>query len=220
MAYPMLPYVLVILVAPVVGIGVSELERVMNDDTQDSGMCEMQSKAVRVEEHSSIVQPKKAPKYYPSAWRASRRIGMHKLVTTLYNVHLNESLPLLDGQIPPDDVLTHFFRCRGFATEHPLDSRLVEAVIAAAKHFQADRVEVISAYRSPKFNDALGKKGRNVATESKHTRGMAMDVRLVGTPAGKVGNWMYNNFDGGVGTYSMNDFVHIDTGPKRRWRGR
>ena len=162
----------------------------------------------------------KMDKTYPPEWKASQKQGMHRFVTTFYNVHSNEALPVLDGRLPPAAVLDRFFRCRGFGTIHHLEDVLPQTAIAAAQHFNSPRIEVISGYRSPKFNDALAKKGRHVAMESKHTRGSAMDFRLTTAEASETAAWLYNNFDGGVGMYSVNNFVHIDTGPKRRWRGR
>jgi hypothetical protein len=164
--------------------------------------------------------PLKHPKSYPAFWKTSKRQGLRAYITTLYSVHLHEAVPILAGQRPPEEVLNHFYRCRGFGTVYPLDPRLTDAIVAAAVHFHAERVEVISAYRSPKFNDSLAKKGRHVASESKHTKGQAMDIRIVGTPANAVGKWLFGNLAVGVGIYTADDFVHVDTGPKRRWRGR
>ncbi len=142
------------------------------------------------------------------------------MVTTLFAVHLKESIPILDNLMPPDEAFDDIFRCRGFGERHPVDKRLIETVVSAARHFKAPRIEIISGYRSPKFNDSLAKKGRHVAVESKHTLGQAVDFRVTTAPAREVGFWIWQHFDGGVGTYTINDFVHIDTGPKRRWRGR
>ena len=162
----------------------------------------------------------KYDKTYDSGSQASKRIGLHRVTATLFNVHSKEALPVLDGRIPPQKALDYFFRCRGFGTMHPLDDQLLETALAAASHFKSPRIEIISAYRSPKFNDALAKKGRHVAAESKHTRGEALDFRLATADAAKIGVWLFANFEGGVGTYTVNNFVHIDTGAKRRWRGR
>jgi len=160
------------------------------------------------------------PKIYPRPWAPSRRRGVERIATTLYNVHSREALPVFAGKPVPQAVQNHVFRCRGFGTSIPLDPRLVETVLAAAEHFEARRVNIISAYRSPKFNDALAKKGRHVASESKHTRGEAMDFGIPGVGAAKIGAWLWDNFDGGVGTYRSDGFVHIDVGPKRRWSGK
>jgi uncharacterized protein YcbK (DUF882 family) len=101
-----------------------------------------------------------------------------------------------------------------------VDKALVDAVLAVARHFKSPRMEVISGYRSPKFNDTLAKKGRHVAVESKHTTGEALDFRTATAAATEVAAWLWQNFEGGIGTYKKDNFVHIDMGPKRRWQGR
>lgn len=147
-------------------------------------------------------------------------MGRREVVTTLYNIHTREALPLVDGRAPAKEILDELTRCRGFGQRKSIDPRLLEIVLAAARHFSAAKVEIISAYRSPKFNDALSKKGRHVATRSKHMDGEAIDVTFVGSEAAEVGAWLWRNFDGGVGVYRVNNFVHLDVGPKRRWFGR
>ena len=214
------PYLFVFIIAPIVGVGVSRIALSLNEQTSSDQQCVPVRAPFSPLKATSILRLPKQPKPYRALWRPSKRRGLRRIVTTLYSVHLHEAVPVLDGQLPPPGVLDRFYRCRGFGTVHPVDPRLTEAVIGAATHFKASRVEVISAFRSPKFNDSLAKKGRHVASESKHTKGMAMDIRIVNTPASDVGKWMYSHFEGGVGTYVGDDFVHIDTGPKRRWRGR
>ncbi|MDJ0762939.1 MAG: DUF882 domain-containing protein [Myxococcota bacterium] len=162
----------------------------------------------------------KLPKPTLAHWRPSKRRGAHKVVTTLVNIHSRESVPVLKRRTPPDDVIDGLFRCRGFGDTHPVDPKLLSAIIAAADRFEAPRVDIISAYRSPKFNDALAKKGRRVAAESKHTQGRAIDFSLSSATAREVGAWLWAHFEGGVGVYKRDNFVHIDTGNKRRWQGR
>lgn len=149
-----------------------------------------------------------------------RRMGRRQVVTTLYNIHTREALPLIEGRAPVGRLFDDLTRCRGFGERKTIDPRLLETVVAAASHFGASKVEVISAYRSEKFNDTLAKKGRHVATRSKHIDGQAIDVTFVGIDAEKVGAWLWKTFDGGVGVYRESNFVHIDVGPKRRWFGR
>ncbi|MFO8072783.1 MAG: DUF882 domain-containing protein [Polyangia bacterium] len=159
----------------------------------------------------------KAPKSYPPGAPVARRRGLDPPLTTLFNIHEREALPVFRDRRVPEPVLAELFRCRGFGEPGHLDPRLVEMVLDAAEEFEAPRVEIISAYRSPKFNDALAKKGRGVAPESRHTRGEAIDFRLEGTGACEVGRWLWENRDCGVGVYAADDFVHADVGPKRRW---
>jgi hypothetical protein len=162
----------------------------------------------------------KLSKVYPVQQPAARRRGVSPLLTTLFNVHSRELLPVFRDTPPTAVVLGEFFRCRGFATRAQLDPRLIETVLLAAAKFESVRVRVISAYRSPKFNDALAKKGRGVASESRHTRGEAIDFGLENVKAKELGTWLWDHFEGGVGTYEEDGFVHIDVGPKRRWSGK
>ncbi len=175
---------------------------------------------VFIEQNQTIVKPLvKTEKQYDSGPRPARQRG-RKGVVTLFSRHTREALPVIEGTKIPDAVFDHFFRCRGFGKKTHIDDRLTQIVFEAAKHFGASRVEIISAYRSPKFNDALSKKGRRVARESKHTKGQAVDFRLENVKAEDLGKWLWENFEGGVGTYKNDDFVHVDVGFKRKWSGK
>jgi len=159
----------------------------------------------------------KSEKTYPALDGPARRSGRAEVATTLFGVHSKEALPILAGRAPSAEMLSLFFRCRGFGYRHALDPRLLDAVLAAAVEFCAPRVNVVSAYRSPKMNDTLAKKGRRVASESRHTAGEAIDFNVPTAPARRVGEWLWQRFEGGVGIYDRDDFVHLDVGPKRRW---
>lgn len=167
-----------------------------------------------------IAWPEKARKPTFHQWRLPVFQGLRANVVTLYNIHTREALPVFPNRRPPLSVIEDFFRCRGFATSHRLDPRLLDIMLEAARHFQSTRIEVISGYRSPKFNDALAKKGRRVASESKHTEGRAVDFSLEDIAAIDLGKWLWANFDGGVGIYTDDGFVHVDTGTKRKWWGK
>lgn len=160
----------------------------------------------------------KSDKSYPQ-WANVRRRGVQMPVTTLYNVHTKETLPLFEITAIKPTLLQHFFRCRGFGKTIEMAPALVETILAAAKEFEAKRTTIISGYRSTKFNDTLAKKGRRVAAESRHMRGQAVDFRFDTVDAVKLGKWLKTNFEGGVGTYKQDNFVHIDVGPKRSWWG-
>lgn len=77
--------------------------------------------------------------------------------------------------------------------------------------------EVISAYRSPKTNEMLRRRGSGVAKFSQHMVGKAIDVRLRGVPLVEVRDAAIEMQRGGVGYYAESDFVHLDTGRVRRW---
>ena len=113
-----------------------------------------------------------------------------------------------------------FFRCHFTGEPKELDPRLVRNLVLAARHFNVNRVNVISGYRAPKYNLILRKKGRQVARESQHTQGNAIDFRLPGVPIRKLYRWVKKRRLGGVGFYAKSHFIHMDTGPIRTWTGR
>lgn len=78
--------------------------------------------------------------------------------------------------------------------------------------------EVISGYRCPSTNEHLRtSRGGGVARRSLHMDGRAIDVRLQGVPLLELRDAALSLNAGGVGFYPREDFVHIDTGPVRRW---
>lgn len=78
---------------------------------------------------------------------------------------------------------------------------------------------VISGYRSAKTNAQLRSRSRGVASNSYHILGQAVDFRIAGVPLYKVKQAAESLQNGGVGFYPRSDFVHVDTGPARTWRG-
>lgn len=188
--------------------------------TPANARCERPRPTLPGRGSTPLTWPEKQDKTWPSHGPLPKRLGLEPATTTLFNVHSREAVPLFSDQNLPLTSLRHLTACRGFGFEQDLDPKLFQAAFLAAQQFQTARIELISGYRSPKFNDTLAKKGRAVASESRHTRGQALDMRLCGVPATEVGAWLFLSFDGGVGTYVRDDFVHIDVGPKRSWRSR
>lgn len=78
-------------------------------------------------------------------------------------------------------------------------------------------IEIISGYRSAKTNAMLRSRSSGVAKRSYHTRGMAIDLRMPGVPLSKLRRAALDLKVGGVGYYPKSNFVHVDTGPVRRW---
>jgi len=87
-------------------------------------------------------------------------------------------------------------------------------------HFQRPIV-IISGYRSPERNAAVGG-----ADKSQHLEAKAADIKIAGIPTEEI----YNRIDklisqgkikqGGLGKYIKSGFVHYDVrGTKARWEG-
>lgn len=136
-----------------------------------------------------------------------------------YSLHNHEVL-ILDGAAAPSPAaISDFLRCRATTQHTTIPPELLARIVQAADHFDAHKVMIVSGYRSPKFNLSLRKKGRQVAAKSQHTLGHAIDFYLPGVPVQKLYRWLRENHEGGVGYYPVSEFVHIDTGRRRTWRG-
>ena len=142
-------------------------------------------------------------------------------LTTLYNVWTREALPILPGQT----ATTLAGRFHPFLRDHytnqatRMDTRLIDVLRKVASKFSAKRIEVVSGYRSPKYNLMLRKKGHQVARHSQHMEGNAVDFRIRGVATKTVLHFVKSLRLGGVGYYPHSQFVHSDTGPIRYWTG-
>ncbi|MGF1552384.1 MAG: YcbK family protein [Paracoccaceae bacterium] len=81
----------------------------------------------------------------------------------------------------------------------------------------AEAFEVVSGYRSPATNAWLRRRRRGVARNSYHTRGMAVDVTMRTRSIAQIARAGLALGQGGVGRYTRSHFVHLDSGPVRRW---
>jgi hypothetical protein len=139
-------------------------------------------------------------------------------ITTLYNVWNREALPLLAGR-PYKRPFQHFLRDHYTQESAWADPRLAALLAAAALRFRSPRIDVISGYRSPKYNLMLRKKGHQVARESQHTQGTAVDFRVRGANLEALREFVRGLHLGGVGFYPRTRFIHADTGKIRYWQG-
>jgi hypothetical protein len=139
-------------------------------------------------------------------------------VTTLFNLWNHEALPLIAGQ-PYKRRFQLFLRDHYTKQSMQADTRLASILAAAAIRFRAPRVDIVSGFRSPKYNLMLRKKGHQVARESQHTQGTAVDFRIRGVETGTLREFVRGLHLGGVGYYPRTHFIHADTGKIRYWQG-
>jgi len=139
-------------------------------------------------------------------------------VTTLYNVWTREALPILPGD-SPESRFHSFLRDHFTNQATHMDERLLNVLSRVAGKFAAKRIEVVSGYRSPKYNLMLRKKGHQVARHSQHMEGNAVDFRIRGVATKNVLHYVRSLHAGGVGFYPHSQFVHTDTGRVRYWHG-
>jgi hypothetical protein len=158
------------------------------------------------------------PRVRPNPGVATRPGATLQPITTLYNMWTREALPLMPGQAV-EDRFHPFLRDHYTNQATHMDVRLIEVLSQVARKFRADRIEVVSGYRSPKYNLMLRKKGHQVARSSQHTEGHAVDFRVRGVPTPVLLRYVRSLRRGGVGFYPHSQFVHSDTGPIRFWKG-
>jgi uncharacterized protein YcbK (DUF882 family) len=141
-------------------------------------------------------------------------------ILTLHNVWTKESLPVaLDGKASPLASFDTLVRCHYTNQATTMDPRLIDTVVRAAGKFSARYVEIVSGYRAPKYQLMLRKKGHEVARDSEHPRGEAVDFRIPTVPTRTLLRYVKSLRLGGVGYYPESSFVHADVGRVRYWRG-
>ena len=150
-------------------------------------------------------------------------------VLTLHNVWTNESLPVVlapaTGKGAAASLAQPAAPFAQLARDHytnqaaPMDARLFDTVVRAAAQFHARYVEIVSGFRAPKYQLMLRKKGHEVARESQHPLGQAVDFRIPNVATKVLLRWVRSLHLGGVGYYPESKFVHADVGRIRFWRG-
>ena len=139
-------------------------------------------------------------------------------VTTLFNIWNHEAMPLITGQ-PYKHRFQLFLRDHYTKQSTQADTRLAAILAAAALRFHAPRIDIVSGYRSPKYNLMLRKKGHQVARESQHLQGTAVDFRIRNVSTEVLREFVRGLHLGGVGYYPRTHFIHADTGKVRYWQG-
>ncbi len=101
-----------------------------------------------------------------------------------------------------------------------VDPELVRLLDAVAERFgRARELVIVSGYRSPEYNRLRRKQSREVAKESQHLEGKAIDLRVEGVTIMALRDFLKQRKKGGVGFYPDSNFVHMDTGRVRSWSG-
>jgi uncharacterized protein YcbK (DUF882 family) len=143
----------------------------------------------------------------------------------LLNLHTNEHLDIeyfRDGEYvaAAQAKIEHVLRDHRNGEAHPIDPALMDYLVDVADKLGTEaRFAVISGYRSPESNEKLRERSSGVAQRSLHMQGRAIDVRMAGIDCADLASLAENLQRGGVGYYRASDFVHLDTGALRTWRG-
>ena len=142
---------------------------------------------------------------------------------SFYHTHTGERLQVVyfrGGQYVDAALerINHFlrdFRTGGIARIEPATLDIIHE-LKRRVDYRGD-VHIVSAYRSPKTNEMLRKKGTGVASKSKHLEGRAIDMRFPGVDTAVLRDLAMALEKGGVGYYRESDFIHVDNGRVRYW---
>jgi len=140
---------------------------------------------------------------------------------SMYSQRTGESLDTVyfaDGRYIPESFseISYFMRDWRQNQVMKYDPRNVD--ILAATLGLMDTSEpylMISGYRTPRTNRML----KGAASHSYHLKAMAADVRLKSRSVKQISGAAFACNGGGVGIYNRSNFVHMDCGPVRSWRG-
>jgi uncharacterized protein YcbK (DUF882 family) len=143
----------------------------------------------------------------------------------LLNLRTDERLDIVyfrEGIYVPEALSAIETVLRDFLTgeRHAIDPHLMDYLVGVAHSVGVDPAfSVISGYRSPQTNAHLREQSTGVAQHSLHMEGRAIDVRMHGVDCASLAARAEDLKRGGVGYYRASDFVHLDTGAFRTWKG-
>jgi len=154
--------------------------------------------------------------FAPAAWAAAPRS------ISMYYTHTGERLEAVyydGGEYVPEAIFELSRLLRDYRTGEvcQFDPQLFDMLHALNLACGDGAYEVVSAYRSEQTNAMLRRQSRRVATNSLHVSGRALDLRLPGRDTRHLRDAALALAQGGVGFYPRSNFVHLDTGPVRRW---
>jgi len=152
------------------------------------------------------------------ATAAVKRVAFH-------NLHTDERLEVeyfRGGDYVPASLDAIRVVLRDFRNnrQHAIDPSLLDYLHGLSQRLGVDPAfSVISGYRSPETNALLHERSSGVAVRSLHLEGRAIDVRVAGVDCANLAAGALTMARGGVGYYRQSDFVHLDTGAFRTWKG-
>jgi len=144
------------------------------------------------------------------------------------NVHTNDKVDaryFANGRFDPQGLaeLNHGLRDWRTGQSASMDPNLFNLLAELRDRLGVDPrrgFDLISGYRSPQTNSALQARGgehTGVATKSQHMLGKATDIHMPGVALENLHLAALSMKAGGVGYYSKDGFVHVDTGRVRTW---
>ncbi|MDD3028771.1 MAG: DUF882 domain-containing protein [Alphaproteobacteria bacterium] len=129
-----------------------------------------------------------------------------------------------DGRYDPDALrkINKLMRDRHTNTIGKIDPELIDFLVDIRKRFglpETVSFQISSGYRSAQTNRGLARRNRNVAKESLHQHGWAVDFKVKGVSSKAICEIAKTMQRGGTAAYP-DGHVHIDLGNIRTWKPR
>jgi len=167
---------------------------------------------------ASTANPLGAPGLSAASASDVRRVVLHNLHTgdTFNDVYFERGAYVPDALAEAQRVLRDWRS----GDEHFMDPGLFDILHNISGKLETDRsFQIISGYRSPKSNAAMHARSAGVASNSQHTYGKALDIRVQGVELSNLHKAALSLKAGGVGYYPVSNFVHVDVARVRTWTG-
>ncbi|MFT3987481.1 DUF882 domain-containing protein [Aestuariivirga sp.] len=146
---------------------------------------------------------------------------------SLYHVHTGESLTvtyMVNGRYVPSAMKKINYLLRDWRRNEviTIDPKTIDLVWELHADLGSKApVHIVCGYRSARTNSFLKSIGRNVAKQSQHILGKAIDIYFPDVPTIKMRNSALVRQVGGVGYYRSaggpTGFLHVDSGHVRHW---
>lgn len=159
--------------------------------------------------------------YNAASWTGPRSIAMHQ-PDTGQRVNVVYGRDGVYDQRAMEQV-ADLFKDRRTGEVHPVDPKLLDLLVTVRERLgltPSTTFVVTSGYRSPLTNAALARRSPNVAENSYHLRGQAVDFHIDGVSSERIADVAGDLALGGYAWYPHTGHVHLDTGPVRTWTPR
>ena len=164
----------------------------------------------------------------PASGKAAPLDGRGRPMLVLHGMYIDETVAIpaasdRGGFSASDlDRAAHVLREPATGNEHPVEPRTLDAIYVIQRHFDAQEIRVMSAYRTPIPGGS---------SQGLHGKGRAIDFVVPGASDQDVARFAREIGFVGVGVYPIGSFVHVDvrersyfwmdrSGPGRRSRER
>ncbi len=128
-----------------------------------------------------------------------------------------------DGRYDPAAMrrINRLFRDKRANKEGPIDPELIDYLVDIRTRLNLPSsvtFQILDGYRTPETNEWMAERNNNVALESLHLHGWAVDFRIQGVDGRAICEVAKTMQRGGVAYYPKDNHVHVDLGNIRTWR--